>query len=537
MGRGRCGETASKRGARTAPKPGALRWWATDGRFGAFGRTSVSTGTGAAGVVFAGGHRSRRRGRRVGRDADGDALRRRGRRRGGRGGGGRRQDVAGDVAVGSVTTGGAGVTGTVVPGSLEAGGVAAGSAAVGSELVADGSVVAAGAVADGSGGVAAGSVVADGSVVAAGAVAVGSVAAGAVGSVAVVEVESVDVDVDDCEDPSRSNRPCRSPCSWRDRTPRSPAFPTHCRRRRAARTSPQRRPAGDEHDDTQPRQAQRKHSHVPSPGHSHLPLPHPCPATRHVHATSAPCFLAARPVIPQVSVDARTVKTSQQSGRKRCNIRPCRPRGEAAVDAFQRGGSVRMVEKLRLGRRLAVGAAVIFGVLFAVVGQGAHRAAAIGLDASVVSISGSPEVPEGSTAQFTATITPAAAGDFDVDYTASAGGVSGSFHVTAGDATERPSMSRPSTTASGRLAAHVHRHARGHDRHRQRLHRRPRHPRPERSTTSTAAAVGRLDRQRERRRHRRQPCDLPGVDLTGRRCGVQRLVHGERTAESAARST
>jgi hypothetical protein len=95
-----------------------------------------------------------------------------------------------------------------------------------------------------------------------------------------------------------------------------------------------------------------------------------------------------------------------------------------------------MVEKLRLGRRLAVGAAVIFGVLFAVVGQGAHRAAAIGLDASVVSISGSPEVPEGSPAQFTATITPAAAGDFDVDYTASAGGVSGSFHVTAGDTTE-----------------------------------------------------------------------------------------------------
>jgi hypothetical protein len=95
-----------------------------------------------------------------------------------------------------------------------------------------------------------------------------------------------------------------------------------------------------------------------------------------------------------------------------------------------------MVEKLRLGRRLAVGAAVIFGVLFAVVGQGAHRAAAIGLDASVVSISGSPEVPEGSTAQFTATISPAAAGDFDVDYTASAGGVSGSFHVTAGDTSE-----------------------------------------------------------------------------------------------------
>ncbi len=57
-----------------------------------------------------------------------------------------------------------------------------------------------------------------------------------------------------------------------------------------------------------------------------------------------------------------------------------------------------MVEKLRLGRRLAVGAAVIFGVLFAVVGQGAHRAAAIGLDASVVSIIGSPspDVPEGS---------------------------------------------------------------------------------------------------------------------------------------------
>ena len=95
-----------------------------------------------------------------------------------------------------------------------------------------------------------------------------------------------------------------------------------------------------------------------------------------------------------------------------------------------------MVEKLRLGRRLAVGAAVIFGVLFAAVGQGAHRAAAIGLDASVVSISGSPEVAEGSPAQFTATISPAAAGDFDVDYTATAGGVSGSFHVTAGDTSE-----------------------------------------------------------------------------------------------------
>ena len=105
-----------------------------------------------------------------------------------------------------------------------------------------------------------------------------------------------------------------------------------------------------------------------------------------------------------------------------------------------------MVEKLRLGRRLAVGAAVIFGILFAVVGQGAHRAAAIGLDASVVSISGSPEVSEGSTAQFTATITPAAAGDFDVDYTASAGGVSGSFHVTANDTTETVNVA---TTGDG----------------------------------------------------------------------------------------
>ena len=95
-----------------------------------------------------------------------------------------------------------------------------------------------------------------------------------------------------------------------------------------------------------------------------------------------------------------------------------------------------MEGKLRLGLRFAVGAIVIFGVLFAVVGQGAHRAAAIGLDASVVSISGSPEVPEGSPAQFTATISPAAAGDFDVDYTATAGGVSGSFHVTAGDTSE-----------------------------------------------------------------------------------------------------
>ena len=32
---------------------GALAWWTADGRFGVFGRTSVSTGTGAAGVVFA----------------------------------------------------------------------------------------------------------------------------------------------------------------------------------------------------------------------------------------------------------------------------------------------------------------------------------------------------------------------------------------------------------------------------------------------------------------------------------------------------
>ena len=44
---------------------------------------------------------------------------------------------------------------------------------------------------------------------------------------------------------------------------------------------------------------------------------------------------------PTSPADARSVKTSQQSGRKRCNIRPCRPRGEAAVDAFQLGGSVR----------------------------------------------------------------------------------------------------------------------------------------------------------------------------------------------------
>ena len=415
----------------------ALGWWATDGRFGAFGRTSVSTGTGAAGVVFAAVATG------VGVAAGGSA------------GtltvmlcvvavgvvgvvvvaaGG--EDVVGDVAVGSVTTGGAGVTGTVVPGSLEAGGVAAGSAAVGSGLVADGSVVAAGAVADGSGGVAAGSVVADGSVVAAGAVAVGSDAAGAVGSAAVVEVESVDVDVDDCDGVAvESAVPEPVLVVGSDVAVAGVPDPLSA----AAGCANVTAKATSEATSTTTRSRVRRSESTPTfplPVTPHLPLPHPCPATRHVHYFCT--LLLSRPTChPTSLVDARTVKTSQQSGRKRCNIRPCRPRGEAAVDAFQRGGSVRMVEKLRLGRRLAVGAAVIFGILFAVVGQGAHRAAAIGLDASVVSISGSPEVPEGSTAQFTATISPAATGDFDVDYTASAGGVSGSFHVTAGDATEQ----------------------------------------------------------------------------------------------------
>ena len=194
-----------------------------------------------------------------------------------------------------------------------------------------------------------------------------------------------------------------------------------------------------------------------------------------------------------------------------------------------------MVGKLRLGRRLAVGAAVIFGVLFAVVGQGAHRAAAIGLDASVVSISGSPEVPEGSTAQFTATISPVATGDFDVDYTASAGGVSGSFHVTAGDATEQvnvatqiDSTSPPNSGRSpSRLPTRTIRMAPPSTKL----------PRPERWTTSTSR------RRRSSRSATRTP-PSPKAAPPPSRCRSHRPQASRSTsrarraqAESAARST
>ncbi len=94
-----------------------------------------------------------------------------------------------------------------------------------------------------------------------------------------------------------------------------------------------------------------------------------------------------------------------------------------------------MVGKLRLGLRFAVGAVVIFGILFAMAGQGAHRAGAQAADNGVITISGSPEVNEGSPATFTASIDVPASVDAHVTYSASAGGVGGSFTLLAGQPT------------------------------------------------------------------------------------------------------
>jgi hypothetical protein len=93
-----------------------------------------------------------------------------------------------------------------------------------------------------------------------------------------------------------------------------------------------------------------------------------------------------------------------------------------------------MGEKLRLGLRFAIGAVVIIGILFTVVGQGAHRAGAQAADNGIITISGSPDVNEGSPATFTASIDVPAAVDAHVDYTATAGGVSGTFTLLAGEA-------------------------------------------------------------------------------------------------------
>ena len=90
-----------------------------------------------------------------------------------------------------------------------------------------------------------------------------------------------------------------------------------------------------------------------------------------------------------------------------------------------------MEGKLRLGVRVAVGVIVVFGILFAVVGQSAHRAGAQAADNGIISISGSPDVNEGSPATFTATIDVPATVDATVFYTATSGGVSGSFTLPA----------------------------------------------------------------------------------------------------------
>ena len=91
-----------------------------------------------------------------------------------------------------------------------------------------------------------------------------------------------------------------------------------------------------------------------------------------------------------------------------------------------------MMGKLRLAVRFAVGALVIFAILFAMAGQGAHRAGAQAADNGVITVSGSPEVNEGSPATFTASIDVPASVDAHVTYSASAGGVSGSFTLPAG---------------------------------------------------------------------------------------------------------
>ena len=199
-----------------------------------------------------------------------------------------------------MTTGGAGVTGTVVPGSLEAGGGAEGLGAGVFALVADGSVVAAGAVADWSGGVAAGSVVTDGSVVAAGAVAVGGVAAGAVGSAVVVEVESVDVDVDDCDGVAvESAVPEPVLVVGSDVAVAGVPDPLSA----AAGCANVTAKATSEATSTTIRSRVRRSESTPT-----FPLPVTPTSPYRIRAlrlatctTSAPCFLAARPVIPQVS--------------------------------------------------------------------------------------------------------------------------------------------------------------------------------------------------------------------------------------------
>ena len=141
------------------------------------------------------------------------------------------------------------------------------------------------------------------------------------------------------------------------------------------------------------------------------------------------CFLPPPAAFRQFPA-LRGSKTSLQSRSKRCTITTM-PLGEGEVMRADEGGTGSMVERLRLGRRGLIGAVVLFAVLFGVVGQGAHRAAALD-PPPVVSVSGSPDVNEGSPATFTATISPAAAVDFTVSYTASAGGVSGTFAVTTG---------------------------------------------------------------------------------------------------------
>ena len=120
-------------------------------------------------------------------------------------------------------------------------------------------------------------------------------------------------------------------------------------------------------------------------------------------------------------------------------------------------------------------------------------------------------------------------------YTATSGGVSGSFTLPADQSSTTFDVA---TTDNGfpDASPRTFTVTLTGDRPDRRLDRRldagDRHARQHRP-----AVVGRLDRQRERRRHRRQPRDLPGVDLAGRRGRRSTSRTRRATAVSAARST
>ena len=172
-----------------------------------------------------------------------------------------------------------------------------------------------------------------------------------------------------------------------------------------------------------------------------------------------------------------------------------------------------MIEKLRLGKRAAVGAVVLGAILFGVVGQQAHRA---GADSTI--------------------------GRVDQRLTHGQRGQPGDVHRDDHDRRDnrpdrllhrerwwRQRLLRASREPHDRgfpgrnrrrrlpgcfaavILRHAHRHGRDgrHDVRHDAGDRTARQHRP--------AVVGRLDRQCHRRGHRGQPRDLPGDDLTGRR--------------------